>query len=259
MQPPDALRRLVLCASSAHSQAAGRCCLLESAASDMFYLLVTLACVCPGLSRKHILSGEGRRGEGLRAWRLQTCALESLQLYAPMGHAVGLGRVSAAMEDACFQVFALAVPRLPGNPMLLCILDRPTSGYSRRGDVAAHVCAGVELRTAERRRDEGEGKDPGRKGGGWSGHSCLTCVPTLSELSWRYPGADIVVLLHRAGAFPRIIRRNGGLAACDSDWQPGYAAAVQDTAAGGPGCESGAAAPVLPGGGVSAHRHLCQD
>ena len=34
----------------------------------------------------------------------QTCALESLQLYAPMGHAVGLSCVSAAMEDACFQV-----------------------------------------------------------------------------------------------------------------------------------------------------------
>lgn len=43
----------------------------------------------------------------------QTCALEALQLYAPMGHAVGLSCVSAAMEDTCFQVPHHPPPWLP--------------------------------------------------------------------------------------------------------------------------------------------------
>jgi (p)ppGpp synthase/HD superfamily hydrolase len=31
-------------------------------------------------------------------------ALEALQLYAPMGHAMGLGQLSSSIEDICFQV-----------------------------------------------------------------------------------------------------------------------------------------------------------
>ena len=35
-------------------------------------------------------------------WR-QVVALEALQLYAPMGHALGLGPLSTSIEDICFQ------------------------------------------------------------------------------------------------------------------------------------------------------------
>lgn len=31
-------------------------------------------------------------------------ALEALQLYCPMAHALGLSRLSASIEDICFQV-----------------------------------------------------------------------------------------------------------------------------------------------------------
>ncbi len=34
----------------------------------------------------------------------QIVALEALQLFAPLGHALGLGAVSAKMEDICFKV-----------------------------------------------------------------------------------------------------------------------------------------------------------
>ncbi len=34
----------------------------------------------------------------------QVLALESLQVFAPLGHALGLSAVSASMEDLCFQV-----------------------------------------------------------------------------------------------------------------------------------------------------------
>lgn len=39
---------------------------------------------------------------------LQVLALEALQLYAPMGHSLGLGRVSSSIEDICFQVWISA-------------------------------------------------------------------------------------------------------------------------------------------------------
>ena len=43
---------------------------------------------------------------GADAWLLglQVLALEALQLYAPMGHAMGLGQLSSSIEDICFQV-----------------------------------------------------------------------------------------------------------------------------------------------------------
>lgn len=31
-------------------------------------------------------------------------ALEALQIYAPMGHALGMGQLTAQLEDCCFQV-----------------------------------------------------------------------------------------------------------------------------------------------------------
>ena len=52
------------------------------------------------------------RLDGLRAaatrreplYAQQLMALEALQVYAPMGHALGLDAVSAELEDCCFQV-----------------------------------------------------------------------------------------------------------------------------------------------------------
>ncbi|KAK9842544.1 hypothetical protein WJX81_005255 [Elliptochloris bilobata] len=37
------------------------------------------------------------------AWRRQLAALEALQIYAPIGHALGLGLLSSELEDRCFQ------------------------------------------------------------------------------------------------------------------------------------------------------------
>ena len=37
-------------------------------------------------------------------WARQMAALEALQIYSPLGHALGLRSISAAMEDRCFQV-----------------------------------------------------------------------------------------------------------------------------------------------------------
>lgn len=37
-------------------------------------------------------------------WQRQLAALEALQIFAPMGHALGLSAVSAELEDRCFQV-----------------------------------------------------------------------------------------------------------------------------------------------------------
>lgn len=42
--------------------------------------------------------------EGKQQWARQIAALEALQIYAPMGHALGMGRLSSVMEDRCFQV-----------------------------------------------------------------------------------------------------------------------------------------------------------
>lgn len=40
-------------------------------------------------------------------WQRQLAALEALQIFAPMGHALGLSAVSAELEDRCFQVCML--------------------------------------------------------------------------------------------------------------------------------------------------------
>ena len=37
-------------------------------------------------------------------WQRQLGALEALQIFAPMGHALGLARMCAELEDQCFQV-----------------------------------------------------------------------------------------------------------------------------------------------------------
>ena len=58
------------------------------------------------------------RAEGLRQlggmpqWRRQLMALEALQIYAPLGHALGLKTVSAEMEDRSFKACISALPRL---------------------------------------------------------------------------------------------------------------------------------------------------
>jgi len=46
---------------------------------------------------------ELRASTALPVYERQALALEALQVYAPLGHALGLGAVSAAMEDLCFQ------------------------------------------------------------------------------------------------------------------------------------------------------------
>ncbi len=40
----------------------------------------------------------------LPVYEQQLVALEVLQVFAPLGHALGLGPISAQMEDMCFQV-----------------------------------------------------------------------------------------------------------------------------------------------------------
>ncbi len=40
---------------------------------------------------------------GAEQWQRQLAALEALQIFAPMGHALGLASVSAELEDRCFQ------------------------------------------------------------------------------------------------------------------------------------------------------------
>ena len=43
---------------------------------------------------------------GLHASERQIMALEALQIFAPLGHALGLGSISSQMEDICFKVTA---------------------------------------------------------------------------------------------------------------------------------------------------------
>ena len=44
-------------------------------------------------------------------WQRQLAALEALQIFAPMGHALGLARMCAELEDQCFQVlYPVMVP-----------------------------------------------------------------------------------------------------------------------------------------------------
>ena len=46
-------------------------------------------------------------------WQRQLAALEALQIFAPMGHALGLSRMCAELEDRCFQVlYHLMAPEL---------------------------------------------------------------------------------------------------------------------------------------------------
>lgn len=40
----------------------------------------------------------------LPSYEAQVAALEALQMYAPMGHALGLSAVASQLEDRCFQV-----------------------------------------------------------------------------------------------------------------------------------------------------------
>lgn len=46
-------------------------------------------------------------------WQRQLAALEALQIFAPMGHALGLSMMCAELEDRCFQVLShLMAPEL---------------------------------------------------------------------------------------------------------------------------------------------------
>ena len=44
-------------------------------------------------------------------------ALEALQLYAPMGHAMGLGQLSSSIEDICFQVHTYNLLNISVQPI----------------------------------------------------------------------------------------------------------------------------------------------
>jgi len=45
--------------------------------------------------------------QGVHAW---PALQEALQVYAPLGHALGLGAISASMEDICFKVRGRLTP-----------------------------------------------------------------------------------------------------------------------------------------------------
>lgn len=75
-----------------------------------------------------------KRMDALPLYEQQLAALEALQVYAPLGHALGLGPVSAQMEDLCFKVGGSAGPlgrwaaglvdgqgMLPGMPGAGCL------------------------------------------------------------------------------------------------------------------------------------------
>lgn len=54
------------------------------------------------VARLHSLRGAA--DSGAAPAELQIAALEALQIYSPMGHALGLGAVSAELEEVCFQI-----------------------------------------------------------------------------------------------------------------------------------------------------------
>jgi (p)ppGpp synthase/HD superfamily hydrolase len=55
--------------------------------------------------------------EELPLYARQIQALECLQIYAPMGHAVGVGSLAGKLEDLCFKVFLIA-PSRPSSLIL---------------------------------------------------------------------------------------------------------------------------------------------
>ena len=68
-----------------------------------------MQCLCAGgraivvevCRRADQLANELAAGE---QWQRQLAALEALQIYAPMGHALGLQALCSGLEDRCFQV-----------------------------------------------------------------------------------------------------------------------------------------------------------
>lgn len=54
-------------------------------------------------------------------WQRQLAALEALQIYAPMGHALGLQSLCSGLEDRCFQVCSI-LSVLLHVPLLLGLL-----------------------------------------------------------------------------------------------------------------------------------------
>ena len=56
----------------------------------------------------------------------QVSALEALQIYAPMGHALGMGHVSTELEDRCFQVRRSEACDGMNAPSCCCSVSRGT-------------------------------------------------------------------------------------------------------------------------------------
>lgn len=52
----------------------------------------------------------GAEAAGQPLYARQLAALEALQVYAPMGHALGLAALSAELEDCCFQARSPPLP-----------------------------------------------------------------------------------------------------------------------------------------------------
>ena len=50
------------------------------------------------------LAAVGSPGSAVPRHAAQGAALEALQIFAPLGHALGMGRVAAELEDRCFQL-----------------------------------------------------------------------------------------------------------------------------------------------------------
>ncbi len=96
------------------------------------------------------------RLDGLRAaaarreplYAQQLMALEALQVYAPMGHALGLDAVSAELEDCCFQVPCCA-------PVLSEDCEVPLTSACSCGAAAASTASDRRLELPTERRSSG--------------------------------------------------------------------------------------------------------
>ncbi|GAB4822361.1 hypothetical protein N2152v2_009407 [Parachlorella kessleri] len=62
---------------------------------------VEIVCRLEGLACLAASTGEGA---GTPRYERQVAALEALQIYVPLAHALGMGRLTAELEDACFQL-----------------------------------------------------------------------------------------------------------------------------------------------------------
>ena len=69
-------------------------------------------------------------------WQRQLAALEALQIFAPMGHALGLSRMCAELEDQCFQVlYHLMAP----EPVIMKCCGPHLTDVGKRCNIRTHA------------------------------------------------------------------------------------------------------------------------